>query len=256
MGFVLEEICFSYEDRDLFSGISLALSTGGFHGILGPNGSGKTTLLDLVTGHLKPDSGTILLDGRPLDDMSAAELAQKCALVPQDFHMNFPFTVGQVVMMGRYPHLGRFSAPGEKDRELTARAMADTGISDFFHRHVTELSGGERQRVVFARALAQDAAWLILDEATANLDIRHTLALMSLAAERVRCSGLTVVSVMQDINLAARFCRSLLFLKHGRVAAHGPVNEVLTEAVIKAVFDVPSRVYFDEAINCKQVTFL
>lgn len=232
------------------------METGRFHGVLGPNGSGKTTLLDLITGHLKPGTGNILLDGRDLDDLNAGELAKKCALVPQDFSVNFPFTVGQVVMMGRYPHLGRFSAPDATDRELVDQAMAATGISDFSPRHVTELSGGERQRVVFARALAQDAPCLILDEATSNLDIRHTLALMTLAADRVKTNGLTVISVMQDINLAARFCQSLLFLKDGRAAAHGPVDEVLTESVIYKVFQVSSRVYYDETIKCRQVVFL
>ncbi len=246
----------SYETRSIFSGISLEMETGGFHGVLGPNGSGKTTLLDLLTGHLKPGNGNILLDGRPLDDLKAGEVAKKCALVPQDFRVNFPFTVEQVVMMGRYPHLGRFSAPGAKDRELVDQAMAATGISDFASRHVTELSGGERQRVVFARALAQDASCLILDEAASNLDIRHTLSLMTLAAERVKNKGLTVISVMQDLNMAARFCWTLLFLEKGRVIAHGPVDEVSTESVIKEVFDVSSSVYFDEIINCKQVTFL
>ncbi|WP_245569096.1 ABC transporter ATP-binding protein [Desulfobacter curvatus] len=234
----------------------MEIQTGCLYGVLGPNGSGKTTLLDLITGHLKPQNGDILLDGRRLEDLNANELAKKCALVPQDFRVNFPFTVDQVVMMGRYPHLGRFSAPGAKDRELVDQAMAATGISDFSHRHVTELSGGERQRVVFARALAQAASYLILDEATSNLDIRHTLALMALAADRVKNNGLTVVSVMQDLNLAARFCRFLLFLKKGRIMAHGTVDDVFTEAVIKEVFDVSSRVYFDETIHCKQVVFL
>nr|WP_320189888.1 ABC transporter ATP-binding protein [uncultured Desulfobacter sp.] len=256
MGYTLKDICFSYEVQPIFSGLSLEIENGCFHGVLGPNGSGKTTLLDLITGHLKPQTGEILLDGRPLDDLTVAELAKKCALVPQDFRVNFPFTVEQVVMMGRYPHLGRFSAPGVKDRKLVAQAMAATGISDFSGRHVTELSGGERQRVVFARALAQDASCLILDEAASNLDIRHTLALMTLAADKVKKKGLTVISVMQDLNMAARFCRTLLFLKKGRVIARGPVDEVFTESVIKTVFQVSSRVYFDEAIKCKQVVFL
>lgn len=252
----MENICFSYDTRTIFSGLSLEMESGCFHGVLGPNGSGKTTLLDLITGHLQPERGNILLDGKSLGDLDPGELAKKCALVPQDFSVNFPFTVDQVVMMGRYPHLGRFSAPGAKDRALVDRAMAATGISDFSLRHVTELSGGERQRVVFARALAQDPACLILDEATSNLDIRHTLALMALAGDRVKNNGLTVISVMQDINLAARFCRFLLFLKNGRAAAHGPVDEVLTESVIKEVFEVPSRVYYDDTINRRQVMFL
>ena len=256
MGYALNDICFSYENHAIFFFFFLEMETGGFHGVLGPNGSGKTTLLDLITGHLKPENGNVLLDGRELDDLDAGELAKKCALVPQDFRVNFPFTVGQVVMMGRYPHLGRFSAPDATDRELVDQAMVATGISDFSLRHITELSGGERQRVVFARALAQDAPCLILDEATSNLDIRYTLALMTLAADRVKTNGLTVISVMQDINLAARFCQSLLFLKNGRAAAHGPVDEVLTESMIKEVFQVSSRVYYDETIKCRQVVFL
>lgn len=256
MGYTLKNVCFSYESRPIFSGLNLEIRPGCFHGVLGPNGSGKTTLLDLITGHLKPRRGDILLDGSSLEDFDTGNLAKKCALVPQDFRVNFPFTVDQVVMMGRYPHLGRFSAPGAKDRELVAQAMAATGTSDFSHRHVTELSGGERQRVVFARALAQNPSCLILDEATSNLDIRHTLALMSLAADRVQTNGLTVISVMQDLNLAARFCQSLLFLKHGRVVAHGPVDQVFTASVIQETFDVPSSVYFDESIRCKQVVFL
>ena len=256
MGYTLKDVSFSYESHPIFSGLSLEIKPGCFHGVLGPNGSGKTTLLDLITGHLKPRSGDILLDGRRLDEFDAGALARTCALVPQDFRVNFPFTVDQVVMMGRYPHLGRFSAPGAKDRERVDQAMAATGISDFSHRYVTELSGGERQRVVFARALAQNPSCLILDEATSNLDVRHTLALMSLAADRVKTNGLTVISVMQDLNLAARFCQSLLFLKHGRVVDHGPTEQVFTASVIQEVFDVPSRVYFDETIQCKQVIFL
>nr|WP_319490445.1 ABC transporter ATP-binding protein [uncultured Desulfobacter sp.] len=256
MGYTLKDVSFSYESQAIFSELSLEIRPQCFHGVLGPNGSGKTTLLDLITGHLKPRSGDILLDGESLGRFGANDLAKKCALVPQDFRVNFPFTVAQVVMMGRYPHLGRFSAPGLKDRERVDQAMAATGISGFSHRYVTELSGGERQRVVFARALAQNPACLILDEATSNLDVRHTLALMSLAAERVKTNGLTVISVMQDLNLAARFCQSLLFLKHGRVVAHGPTDQVFAASVIQEVFDVPSRVYFDETIQCKQVIFL
>ncbi len=255
MGYILKNLSFSYENRSIISGISLEMETGCFHGVLGPNGSGKTTLLDLLTGHLKPEKGDILFDGRPLEELTPGELAKRCALVPQDFQINFPFTVDQVVMMGRYPHLGRFSAPGATDRVLVEQAMAATEVSDFSHRHVTELSGGERQRVVFARALAQDTSCLILDEATANLDIRHTLALMTLAGNKVKDKGGTVISVMQDLNLAARFCRSLLFLKDGRVAAHGPVDEVFTAPVIQEVFNVSSTVYFDETIHCKQVVF-
>lgn len=256
MGYTLENVWFSHGDHPVFSNLNLGIDKGRFYGVLGPNGSGKTTLLDLITGHLKPQRGQILVHGRPLEDFSARELAKRSALVPQDFSVNFPFTVEQVVMMGRYPHLGRFSAPGAKDKKRVEQSMAAAGISEFSHRCVTELSGGERQRVVFARALAQDASWLLLDEAAASLDVRHTLSLMTLVADRVANSGLTVISVMQDLNMAARFCHWLLFLKNGRVTAHGPVDEVLTEPVIQKVFQVSSKVYYDRTAKCKQVTFL
>ncbi|MBI9074586.1 MAG: ABC transporter ATP-binding protein [Desulfatibacillum sp.] len=256
MGYSLHDIGFSYEDRPIFEGVSIKLETGLFHGVLGPNGSGKTTLLDLLTGHHKPQQGSVLLEEHRLEKFSRREMARKCALVPQDFRVNFPFTVFQVVMMGRYPHVGRFGGPSQADLDLVEQAMDATGVRAFAHRYVTELSGGERQRVVFARALAQNAETLILDEATSNLDIRHTLSLMRLVAERVCQAGLTAIAVMQDINLAARFCQSLVFLKNGRVAAHGPVEEVLTEAVIREVFEVEARAYLDETINRRQVVFL
>ncbi|SHK66538.1 iron complex transport system ATP-binding protein [Desulfatibacillum alkenivorans DSM 16219] len=256
MGHELQDIWFSYGDRSVLSGVSLELESGLFHGVLGPNGSGKTTLLDLISGHLKPNKGRVFLEGRAVDKAARRELARKCALVPQDFRVNFPFTAAQVVMMGRYPHIGRFGAPSQEDWDMVEEAMESTGTRDFAQRNVTELSGGERQRVVFARALAQNAETLILDEATSNLDVRHTLALMRLAADKVREAGLTVISVMQDINLAARFCQSLLFLKNGKAAAHGPVDDILTEPVIQAVFEVKSKVYFDETIQRKQVVFL
>ncbi len=256
MGIQLDNVWFSYKDRPVFSGVSFEMGTGCFHGVLGPNGSGKTTLLDLISGQRTPAGGRILMDGHVPAHMPARQLARQCALVPQDFKVNFPFTVAQVVMMGRYPRLGRFSAPDADDQAQVKKAMDATGINEFRHRPVTELSGGERQRVVFARALAQDAPTLILDEATSNLDIRHTLSLMALVKDRVSTKGRTVISVLQDINLAARFCDFLLFLKNGKAAAHGPVEEVLTEAVIREVFEVNSRVYDDDTIKCRQVVFL
>ena len=236
--------------------MSLSLESGLFHGVLGPNGSGKTTLLDLLTGHLHPRQGCVLFERRSLNDFSRRDMARKTALVPQDFRVNFPFTVFQVVMMGRYPHLGRFSGPSRDDLDLVERAMIAAGVKAFVNRYVTELSGGERQRVVFARALAQNAEVLILDEATSSLDIKHTLFLMRLVAGEVSKFRVTAIAVMQDINLAARYCQTLLFLKNGGVAAHGPVAEVLTEAVIREVFEVEAKVYFDKEINCRQVVFL
>ena len=137
--------------------------------------------------------------------------------------------------MGRYPHIPRFARPGDQDRAVVKTVLQQTGLGDFVHRYVTQLSGGERQRVVFARGLAQDTPVLLLDEATSNLDLRHTIALLNLAAERVS-RGATVVAVMQDVNLAAMYCNRLVCLRNGTVFAAGSVDTVLTTEVLKAVF--------------------
>lgn len=176
------------------------------------------------------------------------------ALVPQLYSINFPFTVREVVAMGRYPHLSRFSAIGEADATIIFDTMTATDTLGFSHRRINQLSGGERQRVVFARALAQQASVLFLDEATANLDINHTLALLKLAADRVKGGG-TVISVFQEINLAAMFCDHLLLMESGQCVAHGPTREVLTAAHLNQLFKVQCRVEENTFNDHLHVTF-
>ena len=168
MLFELNHIRFRYADRNVIDDISLSLAAGKFYGIIGPNGSGKTTLLDLLTRHRVPADGDIFYSGKPLALFSKKALSREIALVPQNFYINFPFTVKEIVMMGRYPHIPRFAAPSTADLKVLHEVMELTITRDFANRYITELSGGERQRVVFARALAQDAPVLILDVATSN----------------------------------------------------------------------------------------
>jgi len=256
MSFVLEGVDFGYDGRPVIRGLDLALPPGRFYGVLGPNGSGKTTLIDLLSGHRPPDAGTIRYRDRPLGRFSRREMAREMALVPQQFAVDFPFTVAEVVLMGRYPHIPRFAAPTGEDRAAVARVMEQTGIGRFADRRVTELSGGERQRVVFARALAQETPVLLLDEATASLDVKHTLALAGLVAERVRSDGQTAIAVLHDMNLAAAWCDDLLFLRDGRKVAFGPVAEVFRPEVIEETFEVPARVYDDPFTGARKVSFV
>ena len=255
MGFHLENVSFSYGDKPVIRDLSAELRPGRFYTIVGPNGSGKTTLLDLISGHQRPDAGTIHYKGDPLDRYSRKNLSREMALVPQNYHINFPFTVEEVVMMGRYPHIPRFSPPSAEDLSRVETVMEQTGISRMADRFISELSGGERQRVIFARALAQGTPVLMLDEATANLDIRHIIRLLNLTAESVRTENKTVVAVMQDVNLAAMFSDELVFMKDGAIVAHGPVETVLTSDVIQEVFSVSAKVYFEPYTDARQVAY-
>jgi iron complex transport system ATP-binding protein len=253
--FKLQNIAYRYDGKVVLDQITLALETGCFYGLIGPNGCGKTTLLDILIGHRLPCTGSIDFQGRPLANWSKKRLATQIALVPQNFYINFPFRAREVVMMGRYPHIPRFNPPSEADRQRVNDIMQHTAVSELKDRPVTELSGGERQRVVFARALAQDTPVLLLDEATSNLDINHALGLLKVAAQQVRKGAKTVVAVMQDINLAAMYCQHLVFMKHGRIASQGPIQEVLTAEMLRDIFEVDAKVFVDDYTGSRQVIF-
>ncbi len=255
VSFDVDHITFDYPDKRVIDDLSMRIESGRFYGIIGPNGCGKSTLLDLLAKHQKPGTGIIRLDGRDLSDFSKRELSGTIALVPQNFYINFPFTTKEVVMMGRYPHIPRFSRPSEEDEQMVTDIMAKTATDRFRERYITELSGGERQRVVIARALAQDTPYLFLDEATSNLDINHALGLLNIAREGIERDGKTVIAVMQDINMAALFCDELIFITQGRVVAWGPVGDILTPDTIRLVFGVEAKVYFEPYTHSNQVLF-
>jgi len=253
--FDIQGLCFGYKDRPVIRDVGLHLGAGRFYGLIGPNGCGKSTMIDLLVRHLRPQSGTIRFAGRDLAAYSRRAMARQVALVPQNFYINFPFTVKEVVMMGRYPHMARFSRPSALDEQRVEAVMAQTGISAFAGRSIARLSGGERQRVVVARALAQDAPVLIMDEPTSNLDVNHSLGLLALVKAGVRHQGKTAVTVLQDLNLAAMFSDNLVLMKAGRILASGPVTEVLTADNIRTVFDVEARVAPNDYTGALQVAF-
>ena len=255
MPFELNHICFKYADRKVIDNVSIALAPGKFYGIIGPNGSGKTTMLDLLARHRLPDEGDIFYQGKALASFSKKELSRKIAMVPQNFYINFPFTVKEIVMMGRYPHIPRFAAPSSVDLNILQNVMQLTEINEFADRYITELSGGERQRVVFARALAQDTPVLILDEATSNLDINFSINLLNIAEQRVKANEDTVVAVMQDINLAAGYCDYLIFMSGGKIAAHGATRTVLNPETLRTVFNIEAKVYQESYSQSLRVVF-
>jgi iron complex transport system ATP-binding protein len=216
--------------------LSVSLAEGEIFGVIGPNASGKTTLIRLLSRVLVPARGEILLAGRPLGALPRSAVARDIAVVPQDVPQGFPYTVEELVLMGRYPHAPRRLFESAEDLDHARRAMAATGTLDLRAARLDRLSGGERQRVVLARALAQHPRLLVLDEPTAHLDLRHQVECVGLLRRLNRDSGLTVVLVSHDLNLAAEVCDRLLLLDRGAVAATGAPAAVLFPATLEAVY--------------------
>ncbi len=251
----LHDISFAYHLDIIIKDINCSFVSGNFYSIIGPNGSGKTTLLDLISGFLAPCTGKIDIDQKPVLSLSTKEIAKKIALVSQDYTINFPFTVKEVVMMGRHPYIPRFSQPSGNDMEKVNKMMEVTGIRHLQDRKINELSGGERQRCVFARALCQDTQVLLLDEAFSNMDINHTLQMLSIVKQSVKEKNKLVISVFHDLNLASSWSDALLMLKEGEIKAFGNSQDVLTQQTIKDVFNVTSIVEFNKYVQAKQVYY-
>ena len=253
MNLRIKGVSFSYDSIKALEDVTFEVVEGEILGIIGPNGAGKTTLLRCTNRTLKPQVGVILIDGQDVARWSRREIARRMGLVPQNSTITFPFTVLEVVLMGRHPHQRLFGGESERDLEIVKEALRLTDTLRFAARPITGLSGGERQRVIIARALAQEPGVLLLDEPTLHLDINHQLEVLGLVRRLTREKGLVTVLTSHDLNLAARYCDRLLMLNQGQVYALGTPEEVLTPANIRQVYRVEVEVTRHRSTGILQV---
>ena len=238
----VEALDLGYEDRPVLAGLNFQVERGEFLGILGPNGSGKSTLLHALSGMLRPQKGRIIVKSEPLEGLPSRLRAQIMAVVPQSTDVRFPFSCLEIVLMGRYPHRRRLGTLTDADLVWALESMRRTTTDHLQERPIIEVSGGECQRVVIARALAQDPEILLLDEATSSLDVRKKLEIFELLKYLSDTRGLTVLCAMHDLNLAALYCRRLMFIKNGRIVVDGPMDRVFTPAILSEVYETPMEV--------------
>jgi iron complex transport system ATP-binding protein len=224
-------------------GVSVRVERGHVMGILGPNGSGKTTLLRLLAGMLRPESGAVTLNGTNVASLARGALARSIAVVPQETHLAFDYSVLEIALMGRYPHLGTFELEGPLDVAIAREALAATGTLALERRSFATLSGGEKQRVVIASALAQQAEILLLDEPTASLDLGYQFDIAALLGRLNQERQITIVVATHDLNFAAGLCTSIVMLSEGHVVAAGPTDDTLTSLSIQALYGVVADVY-------------
>ena len=229
-----KQISFSISDERILHEVSVQIKDRQFVGLIGPNGSGKSTLLKNMYRLVKPESGTVLLNGQDILKQSSKSIAKNLAVVSQETPVLFDFTVQDLVSMGRTPHKKLLEFDQEHDFQIVKDALKQTGIAHLEKRSYSSLSGGEKKRVMVARALAQQAQVLILDEPTNHLDIQHQLQLMDL----IQTLHLTVVAAIHDLNIAAMYCDQIYVLQQGRIVCFGTPEEVLTPALLKDVFGV------------------
>lgn len=232
----VESVSFRYHEDWVLQEVSFRVERGEFVGVIGPNGSGKTTLLKILYRLLTPQKGEVLFELVPLKKMGRTDIAKRIAVVAQETHLLFPFTVLETVLTGRSPYLGPLMFESEKDLEVAKKAMEWTDVLPFSERRMDELSGGERKRAFIARALAQEPEVILLDEPTSNLDIHHQMDFLDLILTLNQERGLTIVMASHDMNIASEFCDRLILLQGGRIYKMGIPEEVITKENIEKVY--------------------
>ncbi|EST56417.1 ABC transporter [Brevibacillus panacihumi W25] len=237
--------------KTLLQDVGLEVLDGETVGLIGPNGSGKSSLLKSIYRVLKPEVGLITLDGEDVYRLSTVESAKRMAVVRQESSVEFDFTVREMVFMGRAPHKTLFQTDTAEDERICAEALAQVGMGDQEQRSFFTLSGGEKQRVMIARALAQQAKFLVLDEPTNHLDVRYQLQIMDL----VKRLGMTVLAALHDLNMAAMYCDRLYVMDNGKIVASGRTEEVLSAALIRDVFGVEAEVVLHPRTGKKHIVY-
>jgi iron complex transport system ATP-binding protein len=239
----IQAVEFSYGTAPVLRGITTDIARGDFVAIVGPNGAGKSTLLKILAGLLRRYKGSVIFCGRDLSELSPAGLAKRIAYVPQETHVVFPFTVSEIILMGRLPHRSGRLFDSPNDVEVSRRAMELTDTLELAGKTFNELSGGERQRVVLASALAQDPRVLLLDEPTIYLDLKHQIHFYNIVEKLNVTRQMTIVTVTHDINLAARYARRMIVLNAGRIAGDDSPELVLTPEHLHEIFEITAQVF-------------
>lgn len=247
----IESVNYGINDFQILKNINFVVHKGEIVGVIGPNGSGKSTLLKCVYRTLYPNSGKIILNGRPLDELSFRESALQMAVVAQHNQYQFDFTVMDIVLMGRMPHKKLLEGDTPKDYKIAEQALDKVGIAHMQQRNFLSLSGGEQQRVILARALTQETPCLVLDEPTNHLDIKYQLEML----EIVRDAKVTVVMAIHDLNLAAQFCHRLVAIHEGEIVGIGTPKELLTPEFIERLYGVNSRIVEGPIPNSIHIIF-
>ncbi len=239
----IKNIYFRHREKgeDNLKSISFNAERGALTTILGPNGSGKTTLFKCISGLWKYYRGEIFFDGKPIDKLSFRKRARIFSVVPQEHEPPFPYSVFDVVLMGRASYVSVFSSPGKRDYEMTENALKTVGIEQLKDKPYTKISGGERQLTLIARALAQDTPVILLDEPTSHLDFRNQINVLKKIREIARDKALVVIMTLHDPNLAGLFSDKVVVINSGTKIAEGKPDEIITDKLIKNVYDVEVR---------------
>jgi iron complex transport system ATP-binding protein len=250
------DVTIKYDERVAVADVSVTLAAGEITALIGPNGAGKSTFLRALNGQVRRSAGVVLLDGEPIDKLSRRTIGRRIAVVAQEAELRFPVTVLEFVLGGRFAWASNAGWGWETERDLLVAdaVLREAELTDLSGRLMNELSGGERQRAVLARALATEAAHLLLDEPTANLDLSHQATLLSLVRSRCDEHQAAALVVTHDINLAAQFADHILLMKHGRVLDAGPPRAVLTPELLREVFDVTVLVDAHPVTSAPRVT--
>jgi iron complex transport system ATP-binding protein len=247
-----QNLSFAYNANPVLDGVSLSIDRGEMVGILGPNGPGKTTLIKIFSAVLR-GQGEVKVNGRSIQSYGKRELSRLFAAVPQESQILFPYTVAEIILMGRASYHSPLALEGKKDLEVARASMELTDSLPFSDRYLHELSGGEKQRVIIARALAQEPEILLLDEPSAFLDLKHQVQVFELMRRLNRERGLTIVAALHDLNLAALFFPRLVILRDGKVFRDGSPKDVLTEETIEEIYGIKVRVEQDASSQRPQI---
>lgn len=226
------------ESKKILDNLNCFIEKGNIYGIIGPNGSGKTTLVRNILRFIEPQEGNLVLDELNLKAYKRKELATKIALVPQNTALESSFQAEDIVMMGRIPYQKRFADASDIDREMVKKAMVLTDSYEYREKIISTLSGGEAQRIITARAIAQDTEWLILDEPTSSLDVKHQIDLMNSLMTLNKENDKTIIAVLHDLNIAAAYCNRIIMMKNGRIHTIGKTDEVLTKENLRDVYEI------------------